>query len=206
MLKNSISVIVLTFGLTLSASAQTPAAQAPAAQPPIAEPAGPIKIAVIPFQAVVAQTNEGQRDLANIEKKFQPRADQLKALNAEIEGLQKDLQSQGDKLTSADRATRTKTIDEKKKHLQHLAEDLRNEGNAEFKQVLGDLAPKVYEVMVNYAKQQRYTVVFDAGQEQPLLLYASESVNISKPVIDAYNTKSGVAAPPAAPAAPAAKP
>jgi hypothetical protein len=30
-----------------------------------------------------------------------------------------------------------------------------------------------------------------------LLVYASESVNISKPVIDAYNTKSGVPAPPA---------
>jgi outer membrane protein len=191
-LKNPINVLVLTLGLALSAAGQTPAAQSPAA-----ESAGPMKIAVIPFQAVVAQTNEGQRDLANIEKKFQPRTDQLKALNSEIEGLEKDLQSQADKLTGADRASRAKTIDEKKKRLQHLAEELRNDGNGELKQVLGDLAPKVYDVMVSYAKQQRYTVVFDAGQEQPLLLYASESVNISKPVIDAYNTKSGVPAPPA---------
>jgi outer membrane protein len=156
-----------------------------------------VKIAIISFQAVVAQTNEGQRDLANIQKKFQSRTDQLKTLNGEIEGLQKDLQSQADKLTASDRASRTKVIDEKKKRLQRGAEELRSDGNGELKQVLGDLAPKVYEVLVGYAKQQGFTVVFDAGQEQPMILYASETANISKPVIDAYNIKSGVPAPPA---------
>jgi outer membrane protein len=189
-----IRVIVLTLavGVALSAAAQTPAADS----------TGPVKIAIISFQAVVAQTNEGQRDLANIQKKFQPRTDQLKTLNGEIEGLQKDLQSQADKLIASDRASRTKVIDEKKKRLQRGAEELRSDGNGELKQVLGDLAPKVYEVLVSYAKQQGFTVVFDAGQEQPMILYASETVNISKPVIDAYNIKSGVPAPPA----PVAKP
>ena len=184
-----IRVIVLTLavGLALSAAAQTPAADS----------TGPVKIAIISFQAVVAQTNEGQRDLANIQKKFQSRTDQLKTLNGEIEGLQKDLQSQADKLTASDRASRTKVIDEKKKRLQRGAEELRSDGNGELKQVLGDLAPKVYEVLVSYAKQQGFTVVFDAGQEQPMILYASETANISKPVIDAYNIKSGVPAPPA---------
>ena len=194
MLSKRIRVIVLTLavGLALSAAAQTPAADS----------TGPVKIAIISFQAVVAQTNEGQRDLANIQKKFQSRTDQLKTLNGEIEGLQKDLQSQADKLTASDRASRTKVIDEKKKRLQRGAEELRSDGNGELKQVLGDLAPKVYEVLVSYAKQQGFTVVFDAGQEQPMILYASETANISKPVIDAYNIKSGVPAPPA----PVAKP
>jgi outer membrane protein len=105
-------------------------------------------------------------------------------------------------LIASDRASRTKAIDEKKKRLQRGAEELRSDGNGELKQVLGDLAPKVYEVLVSYAKQQGFTVVFDAGQEQPMILYASETVNISKPVIDAYNIKSGVPAPPA----PVAKP
>ena len=189
MLSKRIRVIVLTLavGLALSAAAQTPAADS----------TGPVKIAIISFQAVVAQTNEGQRDLANIQKKFQSRTDQLKTLNGEIEGLQKDLQSQADKLTASDRASRTKVIDEKKKRLQRGAEELRSDGNGELKQVLGDLAPKVYEVLVSYAKQQGFTVVFDAGQEQPMILYASETANISKPVIDAYNIKSGVPAPPA---------
>jgi outer membrane protein len=76
------------------------------------------------------------------------------------------------------------------------------------------LAAKVYDVLANYAQQQGYTVVFDgttSQQQAPVVLYANESTNITKQVIDAYNLKSGVPAPPAQPAAtaparPAAKP
>ncbi|MGA3082459.1 MAG: hypothetical protein ABSD44_13990, partial [Terracidiphilus sp.] len=52
--------LTLTSGFVLSAAAQTPAAPAPA---------GPLKIAVIAFQAAVGQTNEFQRDYADLQKK-----------------------------------------------------------------------------------------------------------------------------------------
>jgi outer membrane protein len=41
--------------------------------------------------------------------------------------------------------------------------------------------------------------VLDVAQQQTPVLYATESTNITKAVIDAYNVKSGVPAPPAAP-------
>jgi outer membrane protein len=66
--------------------------------------------------------------------------------------------------------------------------------------IFNTLAPKVYEVVATYAQQQGYTMVLDASQEQNPVLYASDSTNITKAVIDAYNVKSGVPAPPAAPA------
>jgi outer membrane protein len=190
--------LVLASGAALTASAQTPA---PAAAPG--------KIAVIAYQAAVAQTNEGRRDFADLEKKFAPRTAELKALNDEIEKLQKDLQAQSATLTDADRASRARTIDEKKKKLQRGAEDLRNEGNQALQQVMGDLGKKFYSVMVDYAKQQGYIVVLDANQDQPTVMYAAESANIGQAVIDLYNTKSGVpapAAPPAKPQAPAKAP
>ena len=43
-----------------------------------AAPAGPAKIAVIAFQAAVAQTNEGQRNFADLQKKFGPKREQLR--------------------------------------------------------------------------------------------------------------------------------
>lgn len=189
------TVLTLASGFALTASAQTPAAA----------PAGPAKIAVIAFQAAVARTNEGQRDFADIQKKFEPRTNELKALNTEIEGLQKDLQEKSATLTDSDRASRTAVIDAKKKKLQRDAEDLRNDGNQELQQVLGGLGKKVYDVMVDYSKEQGYTVVLDASQQQPTVLYAAESSNISQAVIEAYNKKSGVPAPePPAPKAQAA--
>jgi outer membrane protein len=189
------TVLTLASGFALTASAQTPAAA----------PAGPAKIAVIALQAAVARTNEGQRDFADIQKKFEPRTNELKALNAEIEGLQKDLQEKSATLTDADRASRAAVIDTKKKKLQRDAEELRKDGNDEIQQVLGGLGKKVYDVMVDYVKEQGYTVVLDANQQQGAVLYAAESANISQAVIEAYNKKSGVPAPePPAPKAQAA--
>jgi outer membrane protein len=184
--------LMLASGISLTASAETPSAT----------PAAPAKIAVIAYQAAVAQTNEGQRDFADLQKKFAPRTSELKALNSEIENLQKDLQAHAATLTDADRASRAKVIDDKKKKLQREAEDLRNEGNEAMQQVLGGVGKKFYDVMVDYAKQGGYTVVLDASEQQPTVMYAAESANIGQAVIDLYNTKSGIPAPPA----PAAKP
>lgn len=201
-MKRSLALIAtLASSFALSAVAQTPAA-----------PAGATKVAVVAFQAAVAQTNEGQRNFADLQKKFEPKRQQLKAISDEVDGLKKQLQAQGDKLSDAERAAKAKTIDEKEKQLQRSAEDAQNDYQQEMREVYNTLASKVYDVMATYAQQQGYTVVLDvsASQEQaPTVLWAADSTVITKAVVDAYNTKSGVPAPAegaakAAPKAPAA--
>jgi outer membrane protein len=203
-MKRSLALIVtLASGFVLSAAAQTTPAPAPAA------PAGPAKVAVIAFQATVYQTNEGQRNFGDLQKKYAPREAQLKALNDEIDTLVKQLQAQGDKLSDAERASRSKIIDDKKKQLDRSAEDLKNDGTQEMADSFQALASKVYDVLASYAQQQGYTLVLDISQSQqaPLVLYASPATDISKAVLEAYNLKSGVPAPPpSAPTPAAAKP
>ena len=195
-MKRSIALaITLASGFVLSAAAQTLPVPASAA------PAGPVKIAVIAFQVAVAQTNEGQRNFADLQKKYEPKEAQLKALNDEIENLKKQLQAQGDKLSDAERASRTKTIEDKDKQLQRSVEDTRNDFQTEMQELYTTLASKVYDVLASYAQQQGYTLVLDVAQQQNPVLYANESSNITKQIIDAYNVKSGVPAPPAPPAA-----
>jgi outer membrane protein len=205
-------VATLASGLALTAIAQVPSAPAAASTAAAAPtvPAGPPKIAVIAFQVAVAQTNEGQRNFADLQKKYAPKEAQLKGLNDEIDNMTKQLQAQGDKLSDAERAARAKTIDEKKKKLDRDAEDLRNDGNQEMQEMYNSLASKVYDVLSTYSQQQGYTLVLDVSQQQSPVLYASEATVITKPIIDAYNLKSGVPAPPqptaSAPAAPTPKP
>jgi outer membrane protein len=195
-MKRSLALILtLASGLALSAAAQTSPAQAAAA------PAGPAKIAVIAFQVAVAQTNEGQRNFADLQKKYAPREAQLKSLGEEIDNLTKQLQAQGDKLSDAERANRAKTIDEKKKKAQRDLEDAQNDMNSEMQEMYNGLASKVYDVLATYSQQQGFTLVLDVAQQQNPVLYASDSTNITKAVIEAYNVKSGVPAPPAQPAA-----
>jgi outer membrane protein len=191
-MKRSLALIFsLASGLALSAAAQTS---------PAAAPAGPAKIAVVAFQVAVAQTNEGQRNFADLQKKYAPKEAQLKTLSDEIETLTKQLQAQGDKLSDAERASKAKVIDDKKKQAQRQLEDAQNDMNTEMQEMYNGLASKVYDVLATYAQAQGYTLVLDVAQQQSPVLYASDSTNITKAVIDAYNVKSGVPAPPAQPA------
>src|SRR5580692_8361505 len=197
----------LASGLALNAAAQAPsapAASAPAAATAApAAPAGPAKIAVVAFQVAVAQTNEGQRNFADLQKKYDPKRQQLKARNDEIETQTKQLQTQCTALSDTEKASRAKSIDEKKKQLQREAEDAQNDMQQEMQELYNGLASKVYDVLASYAQQHGYTLVLDVAQQQTPVLYATESTNITKAVIDAYNVKSGVPAPP--PAAPGAQ-
>ena len=195
-MKRSIALVVsLALGSVLSASAQTPAAAA--------APAGPVKIGVIAFQVAVAQTNEGQRDFADLQKKFDPRRQQLKTQSDEIDTLTKQLQTENATLTDDQRASRARAIDEKKKQLQRDAEDAQNDFQQGMQDLYNGLASKVYDVLNDYAKQHGYTIILDFGQQQSEVLWAADSVNITKTIVDAYNVKSGVPAPPAQPSQPA---
>jgi outer membrane protein len=194
-MKRSLALIAtLASGFALSAAAQTLPAPAAAA------PAGPAKIAVIAFQVAVAQTNEGQRNFAGLQKKYAPKEAELKAASDEIETLTKQLQAQTDKLSDAEKASKAKTIDDKKKKAQRELEDAQNDMNGEMQELYNSLATKVYDVLNDYATKQGYTLVLDVAQQQNPVLYAAESTIITKAVIDAYNVKSGVPAPPPPPA------
>jgi outer membrane protein len=148
----------------------------------------------------VAQTNEGQRDFADLQKKYAPKEAALKSLNDEIETLTKQLQTQGATLSEVDRATKAKAIDDKKKQLDRQTSDLRDSGQQDMQDIFNSLASKVNDVMEAYAEEHGLTLVLDISQQQSPVLYASNGSNITKEVIDAYNVKSGVPAPPAQPA------
>jgi len=197
-MKHSVAlVLTLASGFALNAAAQTSSAPASTAA---AAPSGPAKIAIIAFQPAVAQTNEGQKAFADLQKKYQPKQTQLKSLSDEVDKLTKDLQAQGDKLGEPERAARAKTIDDKKKQLERNAEDAQNDFQNEMNELYGALAQKVYDVLNDYSKQHGYTLVLDIAQQQSPVLFANDSSNITKAVIEAYNPKLGVAAP-ATPAA-----
>lgn len=180
----SLLAIFLIAGSALAATAQTPAA-IPSA-----------KVAVVMFQAAVTQTNEFQRDVADLQKKYQPRRTQLQSLNSEIDELTKQLQADNAKLSNADRENRARVIEEKKKQLDRDSQDAQSDFQADMQQTIGAVAQKVGAFMTDYAQKNGYTLVLDAGNQQAqTVLYALPKTDITRAVIDGYNQKSGVPAP-----------
>jgi outer membrane protein len=192
-LSSAFAVSAVTHG-TISA-AQTAPAAAPA-------PTSSARVGVIAFQAAVGQTNEFQRAFADLQKKYEPKRTQLKTMSDEIESLTKQLQAQGATLSDAAKETQTQTLEDKKKQAQRFAEDAQNDLTQEMNDEYNKVAQKVFDVMNSYAAQHGYTLILDgtANQQQPpVVLYATPAIDISKAIIDAYNTKSGIPAPPQQP-------
>lgn len=191
-------VLVLMF--SVAAFAQT---AAPAAAPTVA------KVGIINIQAAIVNSNEGQRDFEALQKKFDPKRQELEALNKDIDELQKKFNAQEGKLSDDARADLLKQIDTKKKTLQRNYEDANADIQSQQNEIANRVGQKLIEVLDKYAKDNAFTVILDVSGQQSPVLWAASNVDITKAVVDAYNAQSGVAAPakPAAkPAAPAAAP
>jgi outer membrane protein len=215
--RNVALVTALAAGMTSAAGvAQTAGTPTPATAPttaPATAPAAtrvpvqaiPAKIAVIEYEQATAATNEGQRALQALQKKYEPQKNQLQALQTEIESLTKQLQSAPATMSEDERASRARTIDTKQKQLQRDGDDATNAFNAELQDTLGAIAKKLGPIVIKYVQDNGFTMLLDnTGQQGGIsLLWLQQGTDISQAVVDAYNASSGVSAP-AVPSAPSA--
>ncbi len=197
------------FAQAAPATAPTkPAAAAPSAVPPQAIPA---KIAVIDVQAVIVNTNEGQRAFGEINKKFEPQKSRIESEGAEVESLRKQVQALPATTSDEERANRLKVIDTKEKALQRDSEDAQNSYNTDMNEVAGKLYQKVGQAAVKYSQDNGFTLMLNVGGNQQAqavnpVLWWQGSTDITQAVINAYNASSGVAAPPPSAPSPTRRP
>ncbi len=203
--RNLVLVSALGAGLlTTAAMAQTATTPAPAPLPrqhrlphrlqPIAPPpappqAVPAKIALIAFEQAVFATNEGQKTVQDIQKKFEPKRAQIETQGKEVDSLKKQLQSAPATLSDEERATRLKNIDTKEKELNREAEDANNSYQAELQDAYGKVARKVSATVQNYVAQNGYTLLLDvSNQQNSNVMWASQNPNIdiTMAVVEAY--------------------
>jgi len=210
-LRSLLAVAVISM---ISAWAQTAGAapteppSAPSASAPVATGTG-TKIGTINIEQAVLGTNEGQRDFAALQKKLEPKQNELKSQNDELESLQKQLQTQGDKLNDDARSELVKQIETKKKSLDRAVQDFQEDGQNQQKEVFQRILQKMAPVIVKHAQEGGYAMIVDTSNpwpQSPVLWYDGNKSDITKVVIDLYNTQSGVPPPAASGAAAPVKP
>jgi Skp family chaperone for outer membrane proteins len=194
----SASVLAQTGGAPSSALPAAPgAANDPA--PALGAGATGSKIGAINVEQAIFASNEGQRDFEALSKKLEPKQNDLKGKNDEIEGLKKQLNTQGDKLNDEAKGNLTRQIEQKQKALERAAqdaqEDARNQENEIAQRILQKMAP----LIVKYASENGYGMIIDTSSNnqwpQGPVLWHGPALDITKPVVDAYNAQSGVAPP-----------
>jgi outer membrane protein len=212
LLRSLLAVAVFSM---ISAWAQTSSAAGPAASAsslpsapasPIATGAGGTRIGTINIEQAVFGTNEGQRDFEALRKKLEPKQNELKAQNDELESLQKQLQTQGDKLNEDARASLVKQIETKKKSFDRSVQDAQEDAQNQQKEIFQRILQKLAPVIIKHAQESGFAMIVDTSNPWPQspILWYGEGGDITKAVVDVYNTQSGVPAPAAAASKPAA--
>src|SRR5450759_4824666 len=84
--------VMATAGMAQTAGPQAPTTPASASAAPPPPQAIPAKVAIIEFEEAAAATNEGQKAVADLQKKYEPQRAKLEALKTDIDSLTKQLQ------------------------------------------------------------------------------------------------------------------
>jgi outer membrane protein len=190
-----------TLAQTTAAAANPPAASSPAASAaPTPAAAAPTKVGVISIQDAILATNEGQREFEALGKKFEPKRTELKSLSDEIEGLQKQVDTGSKSMTEEQRAGLVRQIEAKKKTLSRSQEDAQNDFVGQQNEIAQKLLQKLLPVIDKYAKENGLGLIIDSSRQWPEgpVLWAGPSVEITKAIVDLYNSQSGVPAAPSA--------
>ncbi len=182
-----------------SSAAPKPAADSPSTPTGATSPLG--KIGIINMQQAILASNEGQRDFQTLSKKFEPKQAELKGMNDEVDNLKKQLNTQGDKLNDLARANLVKSIETKQKELQRNLEDAQSDFQSQQNDILQQVGQKMMQVLDKYAKANGYALVLDVSNQNSPVLWAGASTDLTRVIVDQYNTVSGVPAPPSTPAA-----
>jgi outer membrane protein len=204
----AVAALFVISAIAQTSTAAPMGASSPAAASPVATGPG-TKIGTINIEQAIVQTNEGHRDFEDLAKKLEPKRTQLTSQNDELEALKKQLTTQGDKLSPEALETLRKQIETKQKSLeragQDYQEDVGNQQNDIAQRILQKMAPMI----VKYAQENAFGMIVDTSKpwpQSPVLWYDGEKIDVTKPVVDAYNAQSTVPPPAAGSPKPATKP
>jgi outer membrane protein len=198
--------VTLTFSaLAQTGSAATPssAAAAPATTPAGSAPAtttgptGATKVGTINIQEAIFGSNEGQKEIQALQKKFEPKQAELKSQNDELESLKKQLNTQGDKLNEDAAGNLKKQIETKQKSFDRNVQDAQEEFGSQQQDIASKILQKMAPMIVKYSQENGFGMIVDTSKPWPQsnVLWWGEAIDITKPVVEAYNVQSGVAAP-----------
>ena len=149
--------VIATIGSLLLGAAMPAAAQ-------LSDAPLPTRIAVADVTGAIGTTAEGKIVLEGIQKKYEPRRQQLEADQKELQAMQDRYTRQGTTLSESERLRLERQLQESQRLYRRDQEDLK----AEFQRAQQDagqrLGQKMQRIIKEYAAQNGYVLVIDYRQ------------------------------------------
>ena len=160
------------------------------------------KIGVINIQQAIAQTGEGRQALEAIQKKYEPKRQELQRRQDEINALQDQIQKQSATLSDEERSRLSRELDEKQRVFKRSQEDDQADFQADTQEAVQRIGQKMVRIIDDYAQKSGYALVIDPAGVQMPVYYVAKGIDITDPIVKLYDSANP--APAGASAAPAA--
>jgi outer membrane protein len=149
--------------------------------------AAPTRFCVIQAEAALVSTKDGQAAVAELQKSLDPKKAALEKKQAEIRDLQDRLARQSNTVSQTAKDDLTRQIDTKNKSFTRDVEDYNAEAENAQRKVLDGLTEKMKQVIDKYAKASGCAIVFNVSDPNTPVLYISDSIDVTKAVVDEYD-------------------
>jgi outer membrane protein len=183
-------LLALTFGVLAFGQAAAP----------------PAKVGIVHIQNAIVQTKDGQKAAAELDTKFGPRRQEVQKKQDELQQLEQQYRSGANTMSDEARQKLMRDIEQHRKQLQRQMDDAQAELQQDQDRVLRQLGQRMMAVIDRYANANGFTLILDVSSPQSGVLFASNSIDITRDIVGLYDkAQSSDAAAPAA-AKPAAPP
>jgi outer membrane protein len=164
-----------------------------------------LKVGVIDMQKALLSTKDGEKAVAELRAKFAPKQQEFEKRQAELQAKQEQYRKTENTISEEAKATLARDIDAITKNLQRDTDDARQDVDQEQQRVLNELGGKMMQVLQKYSAEKQLTMVFDVSGQPNNILFASNTIDITRDIITMYDAAAPVAPKPAT-SSPAPKP
>ncbi len=152
----------------------------------------PGKIGVINIQQAIAGTAEGKKALAELDKKYNPKRQDLQQREQKINALQDQLQKQATTLSDDEQVRLRRELDEEQKVFKRLQEDAQADFQNDSQEVIRRVGQKMLRVINDYAQQNGFALVIDPAAAQVPVYYAANGIDITEAIVKRYDAANPV--------------
>ncbi len=151
------------------------------------------KVGLINIQEAIASTQEGKKALGDIQKKYEPKRNELQRLDQEINALNDQLQKQAATLSDEERVRLQRELDEKQRIFKRTQEDDNADFQNDSQEVVRRIGQKMVRVINDYAQKNGFAVIFDPAAVNMPVYYAANGIDITQAIVKLYDAANPVA-------------
>lgn len=136
------------------------------------------KIGVVNMVKLVAEAPQAKEAQKKIETEFEPRRQELVALQKSIQSMEDQLRRDGAVMSDEQAQKIEHDLVDKRRDLKRRNDEFQEDLNLRNNEVLTKLQDQVFDAMTKVAKEEKYDLILGQG-----VLYSSEAMDVTEKIL-----------------------